>query len=187
MDVTEKTFVAIIFTSCQEMLGHFPAESHGKLRKLVVEAFEKGLFKAAYQFCQGNKKRLANMLGISLSTVEKRIKRFNVPWLGTCPKDVDWIGMYRALYPPYDNPKSIVSILEHIEFSVLRWTCLYLFHGNQKTINYLYEVGLEEIEKPLIILCHAKTAGVRRAASQLLGIDVKTMRNKMRLYGIKGR
>lgn len=188
MDVTEKTTLAeIIFTSCQEMLDRFPEQSNGNLRKLAVQAFEKGLFTGAYQFCRGNKKRLANMLGISLSTVAQRISRYKVPWLGTCPQNPEWLTMYKSLYPLYQNPKSIVSILDNIQYSALRWTCLYLFQGNQKTINYLYDVGLEQIEKPLIILGHAKNNGRRMKACQMLGMNHVTMRSKMKLYGIKGR
>jgi Fis family transcriptional regulator len=67
---------SIIRDSVNDYLNH--CEIHDDLYNLVIEEVEKGLFEEVLKHCDGTQIRAAKILGMSLSTFRKRLKKYKI-------------------------------------------------------------------------------------------------------------
>ncbi|CUX95921.1 DNA-binding protein Fis [Candidatus Mikella endobia] len=60
----------------------------------------------------------------------------------------------------------------------------YFFQLNGQVVNDLYELLLSEVEQPLLDIVMQYTRGNQTRASQIMGINRGTLRNKLKKYSM---
>jgi DNA-binding protein Fis len=166
-----------VIENCALLLKQQP-ETKGSLKKLVIEAFEKGVLIGSYAFAKGSKKQLSQLSGISYHTIISKIDQYKIVYLGTKPKDESYLALIKGAYRYTDSP------LHQIELAVMEYAFFYCL--SISPVKYLYEHILPEVEIPLIAFGFSE-GGSATGCAEILGITRKTLQSRMQFHNIKSR